>query len=459
MLEKKWRVCLCLRLILRNEKTQILNSKAKLLFVSYNYFLAVSPPQLLSATIVRASNQFQNLDYPPTVARNHHIAVLAPTHGRHKVVGVRAPLNFDQTVSGRSAGLQIKRQIEQLLRQALVVHAQRVVLAAARQIVAVRCQPDKVLFVCVAGERTMTIRWRIDVPQFERAIGAGRHDLLGVEKLNVGHGLFVTLEHAQRLLHVPQVVVVHTVVGRTERQMAGTARIELDTAHVGLGLECVHRMVARQAPQLDAPIVRSTGQQFRVDLVEVDAPTPFVVLLKHLGAHAPIHVPYLNDALVVAGGEHILKVTVPDDAGYFAAAHHLVDRVLDVDDGVTDGGVIVEDLNALGDAGDGEEFTVLVELNARHDGRGERQVVGVVERGQWPEGAVLGELGQTLAKDFQAVVGHRFWLRVNSHIAVSVLRYRRRRRYRRLLAKVEIGAARRKVTLNEVIKVSVHPLL
>ena len=54
-----------------------------------------------------------------------------------------------------------------------------------------------------------------------------------VHKLAVRNGLLVPLENVQRLLGVPQIVVMQVVVRTTERDMHGRLRVELDAADVG----------------------------------------------------------------------------------------------------------------------------------------------------------------------------------------------------------------------------------
>lgn len=80
-------------------------------------------------------------------------------------------------------------------------------------------------------------------------------------------------------------------------------------------------------------------------------------------------VPNGHDALVVTGRENLLEIVVPYHARNFAIANHFVDRVVDVDRSVPDGAVIVEDLDSFRDAGDGEIFAILVELDTGHDRR------------------------------------------------------------------------------------------
>ena len=53
---------------------------------------------------------------------------------------------------------------------------------------------------------------------------------------------------------------------------------------------------------------------------------------------------------------------------------------------------VVVDFDPFGDAGDGEELSVLVELDGGDDGGGGEHVGGVVERGQRVQLAVPGEL-------------------------------------------------------------------
>lgn len=68
----------------------------------------------------------------------------------------------------------------------------------------------------------------------ELRVGGGGHDGVGVEELDVGDGLAVVAQHGERAARRAQVVVVHAVVGRAERQVAGRARVEPHAAHVEL---------------------------------------------------------------------------------------------------------------------------------------------------------------------------------------------------------------------------------
>ena len=80
----------------------------------------------------------------------------------------------------------------------------------------------------------------VDVPQFQLRVRGGRDDIFTVEELDVRHGFPVALEHVQRRLGGPEVVVVNTVVRRPEGEVVARVRVELDTAHVGLGLQTGH---------------------------------------------------------------------------------------------------------------------------------------------------------------------------------------------------------------------------
>lgn len=162
-----------------------------------------------------------------------------PTHCRNEVVSLGAALG----VRDGTGGIVGELKVEQLLRQSLVVHAERVVLAAARKVIIVGRKSGKIFLVYVAGERAQTVRRRVYVPQLKLAVRSGGDNFRGVEKFNVRNGLLVATEDTQRFFDVTQVVVVDAMIGRTERQVARTLRIKLDTANVRPGLDGRDRMV------------------------------------------------------------------------------------------------------------------------------------------------------------------------------------------------------------------------
>lgn len=88
------------------------------------------------------------------------------------------------------------------------------------------------------------------------------------------------------------------------------------------------------------------------------------------------------------------------------------------------------DLDPLGDAGDGEELVVLVELDGGDDSRVVDGVAAVGERGSGAQGAVAREGGEVLAELLEAGGGDR-------HAALELARLR--------------GGARRTVRLGQAL--------
>lgn len=71
----------------------------------------------------------------------------------------------DRTWRGGQEGARgVKAVVQQRAREARVVHVERVVLGAAREVVAVRREPHEVLLVRVPGERAHAAR-RVHTPQ------------------------------------------------------------------------------------------------------------------------------------------------------------------------------------------------------------------------------------------------------------------------------------------------------
>ena len=92
------------------------------------------------------------------------------------------------------------------------------------------------MFTC-EGAGTVAL---IDVPQFQLRVSGCGHDIFTVEELDVRHSFPVTFEHVQRRLGGPEVVIVDAVVRGPEGEVVTGVRVELDTAHVGLGLDAGH---------------------------------------------------------------------------------------------------------------------------------------------------------------------------------------------------------------------------
>lgn len=305
------------------------------------------------------------------VGSHDHVGLLPPAHGGHKFVDlVLLPVLVQDALHG------VELEAEQLLGQALVVDVEGVVFGAACHVVSVGGQTHEVLFVDVAHEGPQAVRV-VDVPHLELAVGGRRHDVFLVEELDVRDGLAVALEDGEGLLHVPQVVVVDAVVGRAEGQVAGAAGVELDAAHVGLGLEGGHRPVDVERPQLDAGVVGARRDEARVHVVEVDAPAALLVLLEGLDALPGGRVPHRHRALVVAAGQRALVVRVPAHARDLGAGNHLNAGVVDVHS-VSDHRPVVEHFDPLRHSGDREKFVIFVELDARDDRRVVEDVARVV---------------------------------------------------------------------------------
>ncbi len=161
------------------------------------------------------SNEFEDTNYSSAIGRQHNIGPEAPTNSRNEIVGlVRGRL----AVPVHNRPRRVKLESKQVLGEAAVVDKQRVVLGPAGNVFAVGRQADKVLLVDVArvgadGDGLA------HVPQAQLVVRRRRHDLFVVEELDVGHGLLVPAEDLERLVRVPQVVQVDTVVRRSERQV------------------------------------------------------------------------------------------------------------------------------------------------------------------------------------------------------------------------------------------------
>ena len=187
----------------------------------------------------------------------------------------------------------------------------------------------------------------VDVPQFELRVSGGRHDVFTVEELDVGHGLPVALEHVERCLGGPEVVVVNTVIGRPEGEMVARVGVELHTADVGLGLQAGHRVGHVGGPELHPSVITTRGDELGVHQVEVHRPAPLLMLVPHRGLGVGGTVPHYHRALVVAAGEHGFVEAAPGDAGDLAGADHLRGGVVDVHHVFQDD-IVVVDLDSLG---------------------------------------------------------------------------------------------------------------
>ena len=121
--------------------------------------------------------------------------------------------------------------------------------------------------VTCEGPGTVTL---VDVPQFELRVSGGGHDVFTVEKLDVGHGLTVTLEHVEGRLGGYEVVIVNTVVSGPEGEMVARVGIELDTADIGLGLQTGYGVGHVGGPELHPRVVTAGGDQLGVYQVEVN---------------------------------------------------------------------------------------------------------------------------------------------------------------------------------------------
>ena len=108
-------------------------------------------------------------------------------------------------------------------------------------------------------------------------------------------------------------------------------RTELDAANVGLALNRLDRVAHVRRPQLDLAVVTATGNQLGVNVIEVDAPAPLLVLLERLQLGADEGVPNKHASFVITAGEPTLEVRVPRHAADLRVANHLAVGIVDVD--------------------------------------------------------------------------------------------------------------------------------
>ena len=264
--------------------------------------------------------------------------------------------------------------------------------------------------VTCEGPGTVTL---VDVPQFELRVSGGGHDVFTVEKLDVGHGFTVTLEHVERRLGGSEVVIVNTVVSRPEGEMVTGVWIELDTADVRLGLQTGHRVRHVGGPELHSRVVAAGGDEFGVHQVEVHRPAALLVLVPHGGLLVGGAVPDYHGALVVAAGEHGFVEAAPRDAGDLARTDHLCGGIVNIDHVLQDH-IIVIDLDFLSHAGDCKKLLVLVKLNTGDNRAVVEHVRGVGQSCEGPDCVVPRQTGQTAPKLLQTsgVLLGPAWLRL-----------------------------------------------
>lgn len=112
----------------------------------------------------------------------------------------------------------------QCLGQTLVVDVKSVILASARDVVAV-CrrigrQADEILLIHVTGKRSPSAILP-SIPQLQLRVRRRRHDGRGTQKARVGDRFAMSLEDLERSLELSQIVQVNAMIGGSINKLEG----------------------------------------------------------------------------------------------------------------------------------------------------------------------------------------------------------------------------------------------